>query len=91
VKAHARLTVVAHPGARAAWYEVRDGVAHVYLTAQPEGGKANEAVVDLLARALGVAKSNVRIVRGHATRQKSVTVDGVSQAEALSRLGAPRA
>ena len=57
-----------------------------YVTAPPEGGKANEAVVAVLAKALGVAKGRVTIVRGHRGRNKMVSIDGLSEDDALRRL-----
>ena len=47
----------------------------------PEAGKANAALGALLARALGVAKSKVRVTRGASARLKTVEIDGVSESE----------
>ena len=58
----------------------------VRVTATPEGGKANEAVVALLAKHLRVPKSNVRIVRGHKSRAKRISIEGNSLKDTLSRL-----
>lgn len=44
----------------------------VYVTAPPEDGKANEAVIVLLAKALGVAKSRLSIIHGHHGRLKTI-------------------
>ena len=52
----------------------------------PQGGKANAAVVSLLAKALGVTKSRVQIVRGHASREKLVVVESLSAQEVDHRL-----
>ena len=41
------------------------------VTAAPEGGKANDAVVALLAKRLKVAKGRVHIVRGHKAREQA--------------------
>lgn len=46
------------------------GAIRVYVTTVPEGGKATAAVVDLLARALGVAKTRLELVRGATARDK---------------------
>ena len=59
----------------------------VRVTAPPEDGKANDAVVALLAEALGVPRSRVRILRGHAARNKLVSVEGLTPDEAAQRLG----
>jgi len=47
----------------------------VYVTAQPTDGKANKAVIELLAEFFGVKRGNVRIVRGERSREKIVEID----------------
>ncbi len=47
-----------------------EGAIRVYVTVAPEGGKANAAVAKLLARALGLAKSRLVLVRGETARDK---------------------
>lgn len=47
------------------------GVLRVYVTAVPEGGKANEAVRKLLAKHIGVPKSSLALVRGAKSRDKA--------------------
>ena len=44
-------------------------------------GKANAALIALIAKALGVAKSNISIARGGASRMKVLKVEGVSESE----------
>lgn len=46
-----------------------------YVTVVPEDGKANEAVVKLLAKALGVAKSRLTLIRGQTSRDKVFRLD----------------
>jgi len=58
----------------------------VRVTAPPVDGKANAAVCALIARAAGVPKSRVSVVRGTASRDKVVRVEGVDAA-ALRDLG----
>jgi uncharacterized protein (TIGR00251 family) len=48
----------------------------VQVTAAPERGKANEAVIEVLADALGVPRSKVRILAGETSPLKTVEVDG---------------
>ena len=64
----------------------RAGALVVRLTAPPLEGRANQALVRLLGRALGVAPSAVRVVRGESGRDKLVAVAGVSAAYARQRL-----
>lgn len=61
----------------------------VRVTAAPEGGKANAAVCEVLAKALGVPKSAVRVVRGDTSRHKSVEVEGVGDADVRAAFGEP--
>ena len=64
----------------------QEGTLRIRVTAPPQDGKANEAVVSLLAKTLGIAKRRVRIVRGHGSREKLVTVDDLSAREFEQRL-----
>jgi uncharacterized protein len=48
------------------------------VAAPPESGKANDAVVHLLAQALSLPTNRVTIVAGHASRNKVVEIDGPS-------------
>ena len=57
----------------------RRGVLQLRVTAPPDKGRANAAVVALLADALGVAKSRVRIVRGQSSRDKVLAVESLTQ------------
>ena len=56
----------------------RDGVLQLRVTAPPDKGRANGAVVALLSDPLGVAKSRVRIVRGQSSRDKVLTVESLT-------------
>lgn len=47
----------------------------VYVTAPPEDGKANEAMIRLLAKHLGVAASRLTVMRGQTNRNKLVRVE----------------
>ena len=60
----------------------------VQVTAAPERGKANDAVVEVLAEALGVPRRSVRLMSGEASPLKTVEVD--ADAAALGKLP-PRA
>jgi len=59
----------------------------VYVTAPPEGGKANEAAVALLAKRLKVAKGSISVLRGHRSRDKVVQVQGLDDPSVMARLG----
>ena len=67
--------------------EFRDGVLRIRVVAPPEAGKANAAVLALLSEHLGVSRRQLSIVRGAASRDKVVEVEGLGQKELLARLG----
>ncbi len=52
-----------------------EGAIRVYVTVVPEGGKATAAAAKLLARALGVAKSRLTLLRGETARDKVFRLD----------------
>jgi uncharacterized protein (TIGR00251 family) len=83
----ASITVRVTPGAsRDAVVGWQGDVLRLRVAAPPQRGKANEAVLRLLATALGVERRRLRIVRGEISRQKVVSVDGLDEAEIRARL-----
>ena len=71
---------VAPRASREAVGGVHDGALKVALTAPPVEGAANEALVRILSKSLGISKSSVRIARGDKSRDKVVIVSGVDEA-----------
>jgi uncharacterized protein (TIGR00251 family) len=65
-------------------------VVKMRVRAIAEGGEANRAVTELLAKALGVPKAKVRILSGTTSRLKQIAVDGdpARLGDALRRLTA---
>lgn len=66
--------------------EVREGRLVLSLHAPPEKGKANREALRLLARMLGKAVSEMELVRGATSRNKTVLVRGISLEEVEARL-----
>ena len=63
----------------------------VRVTAAPEQGRANEALVRLLADTLGVPRDAVTVVSGHGGRDKVVELAGLNLAQIEQRLSAASA
>ncbi|MFW6050827.1 MAG: DUF167 domain-containing protein [Myxococcota bacterium] len=83
----ARLEIKVSPkAARTAVAGWHGNALKIAVTAAPERGKANRAVLDLLARALGVPRSTLRIARGGASPHKLVEIEGLDDATVKRRL-----
>ena len=63
------------------------GRLRVRVTVAPEGGKANAAVLKLLAKNLGIPKSRKTIIRGQTNRDKVISIDGITSSELEVKLG----
>ncbi|MEO5604139.1 MAG: DUF167 domain-containing protein [Novosphingobium sp.] len=72
--AEGRLAVRVTPGARSAGLEIAEGRLLAKVRVKPEDGKANAAVLELLAEALGTAPSRLRLLRGATSRDKLVGI-----------------
>jgi uncharacterized protein (TIGR00251 family) len=82
-----RLRLRVSPGAGRAAIVGRHGDAwKVRVTAPPENGRANEAVLRLLATALAVPRDHVSLVSGHGGRDKIVELTGLGPALIERRL-----
>ena len=67
-----RLALRVTPGARVEMIEIGEGALLVKVRAKAKEGEANEAVLALLAQALGIATSRLRMLRGATGRDKLV-------------------
>ena len=82
-----RLRLRVAPGAARAGVFGRHGDAwKVRVAAPPEDGRANAAVVRLLAEALSVPRDAVKLVSGHGGRDKIVELAGLDSAQIERRL-----
>ena len=81
------VRVHVHPGAGRTTVDGRHGDAlKVRVGAPPQGGRANTAVIGLVAEVLGVPAANVTIVSGATSRSKRVRVTGLPIADLDRRL-----
>jgi len=82
-----RLRLRVSPGSRRTELVGRHGDRwKVRVAAPPEGGRANEAVLRLLARRLGLPRRALSIVSGHTGRDKVVEMSGIDHDETERKL-----
>jgi uncharacterized protein (TIGR00251 family) len=67
----------------------RGGRLLVRIAAAPVEGQANRALCKLLAKAAGVARGRVEVVRGGSTRDKLVQIEGIGAKELAGLLPSP--
>ncbi len=83
------LAVRAQPGARKnALIGEHAEALKVAVSAPAEGGRANEALVEVLSEALRLKRSQVELLSGQSSRQKRFLLRGVRKPELESRLQA---
>jgi uncharacterized protein (TIGR00251 family) len=83
------LPVRAQPGARRAGVQgEQNGALKVAVTAPPQDGRANDALVEALRQALGLKRSQIELLSGQAARDKRFLIRGVSRAELEAKVAA---
>lgn len=81
------LAIKAQPGARKnAVLGERAGALRVAVSAAPERNRANEAIADVLADALGVRAARVRLVGGATSRDKRFLIEDMTPDDLRARL-----
>jgi uncharacterized protein (TIGR00251 family) len=81
------ISVRAHAGARkSAILGERQSALRIAVTAPPEKGKANQAIIELLGETLGVAKSAIELVAGETSPQKRFLILGANEQSIRQRL-----
>jgi uncharacterized protein (TIGR00251 family) len=87
MEATARVRLRVSPGARKTEIAGRHGDAwKVRVAAPAEGGRANDAVLKLLAQRLGLPRRSLSIVSGQTGRDKVVQMAGIDSQETERRL-----
>jgi hypothetical protein len=75
--AEGRLEVRVTPGARVEALQIADGKLVAKVRAKPKDGEANEAVLALVAQALGLSRSRIALLRGASSREKLLRIERV--------------
>jgi len=83
------LSVRAQPGARRNGVQgEQSGALKIAVTAPPEDGRANAALVEEMREALGVKRSQIELLSGQTSRAKKFLIRGVAKAELEARVAA---
>jgi len=83
----ATITVRLTPKAKREGIEGQcNGALRASVHAPPVDGKANQALIELIAKRLGMAKSSVSIISGASSRNKIIRIEGIKTEEAIARL-----
>lgn len=85
-RASANRILGERPGPIATDREAAAPMILVRVTAPPVEGKANAALIKLIAGKLGLAKSKVNLIRGETGRDKVLEIKGMSETDARRRL-----
>ena len=79
---HVTVDVLVQPRAsRAKVGPMHDGRIKIAVTSPPVDGEANAAVIELLAKTLGIARGAIEVVGGARSRRKTLRVFGVTRAQ----------
>jgi len=80
------LTKIVPGSSRTTICGLLNGMLKIKISAAPKKGKANQHLVDFLAKQLGVKKTAVRIISGQTNPVKHVRVSGISAETLLKKL-----
>jgi hypothetical protein len=83
------IAIKAQPGAKKnAVLGERNEALRVAVTAAPEKGKANDAIAEVLAKALGLKANQIEMLTGETSREKRFLIAGITKADLTSKLQA---
>jgi uncharacterized protein (TIGR00251 family) len=80
-----KVTAGAANSAISGWH---DQHLRIRLSTVPERGKANAALIAMLAKSLELPRSAITIVKGQHNARKTIAVEGLSQADIMARIPA---
>ena len=83
----AKIAVQIYPGA--AKNEItgmQNDVLRIKIAAPPVKGKANKELIDYLSHLLGITKDRLEILKGNTSKNKLISIDGLSKVSVLEKL-----
>ncbi len=61
-------------------------ILKIKIASPPVKGKANKELIDYLSRLLGISKDRLNIIKGHTSKNKLISIDGLSKISVLEKL-----
>ncbi len=80
------LDVRVKPNSKRESIKLENGVLVIRVREKPTEGKANKAVLEKLAKRLGIAKSCIKIVSGEKSRNKRISIDCIDESSIFEML-----
>jgi uncharacterized protein (TIGR00251 family) len=65
---------------------MQNDVLRIKIAAPPVKGKANKELIDYLSHLLDISKDRLEIVKGHTSKNKLISIDGLSKVTILEKL-----
>jgi len=86
-ESHAKIAVQITPSAsKNEIIGMQNDVLRIKISAPPVKGKANKELIDYLSHLLGISKDRLEIVKGHTSKNKLISIDGLSKVSILEKL-----
>jgi uncharacterized protein (TIGR00251 family) len=83
----AKIAVQIYPGAsKNEVMGMVNDVLRIKIAAPPVKGKANKELIDYLSHLLGISKDRLDILKGHTSKNKLISIDGLSKVSVLEKL-----
>jgi uncharacterized protein (TIGR00251 family) len=64
----------------------QNGALKIKINAAPEKGKANKELVDFLSSRFGIKKADIEVIKGQASRMKSIRISGINKTDFLKKM-----
>jgi uncharacterized protein (TIGR00251 family) len=81
------ITICARPGSSHQKISVdSQGTIKIFVTSQPEKGKANDEIISFLAKTLSCAKKEITIISGYTSKTKKVVIASINTLDELFRI-----
>ena len=86
-ESHAKIAVQITPSAsKNEVIGMQNDVLRIKISAPPVKGKANKELIDYLSHLLGISKDRLDIIKGHTSKNKLISIDGLNKISVLENI-----